>query len=152
MTAWEKGVKSTYYLHMKPRHTAEQSTVAVNKGAALGKVGFGAIKRASSVVAKPVDESELMASSAPVTMTVEEEMPKPTMQMPEPVMAHVPQPVAAQVSQMALDIERIKNASEPVKVMAQVPEKKSPKPNVVFAGGKTCPTDPAELNQCDSCQ
>jgi ribonucleoside-diphosphate reductase alpha chain len=42
-TAWEKGVKTTYYLHMKPRHTAEQSTVAVNKAQRLGKVGFGAI-------------------------------------------------------------------------------------------------------------
>ncbi|HEY4507818.1 MAG TPA: ribonucleoside-diphosphate reductase subunit alpha [Candidatus Paceibacterota bacterium] len=42
--AWEKGVKTTYYLHMKPRHTAEQSTVKVNKAAALGKVGFGALK------------------------------------------------------------------------------------------------------------
>jgi ribonucleoside-diphosphate reductase alpha chain len=29
--AWERGVKTTYYLHMKPRHTAEQSTVRVNK-------------------------------------------------------------------------------------------------------------------------
>lgn len=43
-TAWEKGLKTTYYLHMKPRHTAEQSTVKVNKAAALGKTGFGAIK------------------------------------------------------------------------------------------------------------
>ena len=31
MTAWKKGVKTTYYLHMKPRHTAEQSTATVNK-------------------------------------------------------------------------------------------------------------------------
>lgn len=29
--AWGKGLKTTYYLHMKPRHTAEQSTVRVNK-------------------------------------------------------------------------------------------------------------------------
>jgi ribonucleoside-diphosphate reductase alpha chain len=29
--AWRKGVKTTYYLHVKPRHTAEQSTVKVNK-------------------------------------------------------------------------------------------------------------------------
>jgi ribonucleoside-diphosphate reductase alpha chain len=52
-TAWEKGVKTTYYLHMKPRHTAEQSTVAVNKSVKLGKVGFAAIasmKRASPEV------------------------------------------------------------------------------------------------------
>jgi ribonucleoside-diphosphate reductase alpha chain len=47
--AWERGVKTTYYLHMKPRHTAEQSTVRVNKaetidqgaGASNGRRGFG---------------------------------------------------------------------------------------------------------------
>jgi ribonucleoside-diphosphate reductase alpha chain len=41
--AWEKGLKTTYYLHVKPRHTAEQSTVKVNKAANLGpkKAGFG---------------------------------------------------------------------------------------------------------------
>lgn len=42
--AWQKGLKTTYYLHMKPRHTAEQSTVTVNKGDQIGKVGFGALK------------------------------------------------------------------------------------------------------------
>ncbi len=40
--AWEKGLKTTYYLHMKPRHSAEQSTVSVNKSTAIGKSGFGA--------------------------------------------------------------------------------------------------------------
>ncbi|MEK7061778.1 MAG: ribonucleoside-diphosphate reductase subunit alpha [Patescibacteria group bacterium] len=39
-TAWKKGLKTTYYLHMKPRHTAEQSTVSVNKREQLGKIGF----------------------------------------------------------------------------------------------------------------
>ena len=29
--AWERGVKTTYYLHSKPRHQAEQTTVRVNK-------------------------------------------------------------------------------------------------------------------------
>jgi ribonucleoside-diphosphate reductase alpha chain len=43
-TAWDKGLKSTYYLHMKPRHTAEQSTVAVNKAQQIGKLGFAALK------------------------------------------------------------------------------------------------------------
>lgn len=41
--AWKKGLKTTYYLHVKPRHQAEQSTIKVNKAAELGpkKVGFG---------------------------------------------------------------------------------------------------------------
>lgn len=43
-TAWEKGVKTTYYLHMKPRHTAEQSTTKVNKASQIGKSGFGAFR------------------------------------------------------------------------------------------------------------
>lgn len=54
--AWERGVKTTYYLHMKPRHTAEQSTVKVNKAeevakpaetaavAAPARRGFGGVK------------------------------------------------------------------------------------------------------------
>ncbi len=43
MSAWEKGLKSTYYLHMKPRHTAEQSTIKVNKSEKLGKKGFASV-------------------------------------------------------------------------------------------------------------
>lgn len=41
--AWKRGLKTTYYLHVKPRHTAEQSTVKVNKSESLGtkKSGFG---------------------------------------------------------------------------------------------------------------
>ncbi|WP_375387725.1 ribonucleoside-diphosphate reductase subunit alpha [uncultured Amnibacterium sp.] len=42
--AWERGVKTTYYLHMKPRHTAEQSTVRVNKAETVGQ-GAGAPAR-----------------------------------------------------------------------------------------------------------
>ncbi len=47
-TAWKKGLKTTYYLHVKPRHTAEQSTVKVNKTESLGikKKGFGFAKTA----------------------------------------------------------------------------------------------------------
>ncbi|WP_084105289.1 ribonucleoside-diphosphate reductase subunit alpha [Demequina sp. NBRC 110056] len=40
--AWKRGVKTTYYLHMKPRHTAEQSTVRVNKTEKLNKASSGA--------------------------------------------------------------------------------------------------------------
>lgn len=43
LTAWEKGLKTTYYLHMKPRHSAEQSTVKVNKASTIGKRGFGVL-------------------------------------------------------------------------------------------------------------
>ena len=46
--AWKRGLKTTYYLHVKPRHTAEQSTVKVNKsetGTGPRKSGFGFAKK-----------------------------------------------------------------------------------------------------------
>lgn len=50
MAAWKRGLKTTYYLHVKPRHTAEQSTVKVNKAESLAgssgrKTGFGFAKK-----------------------------------------------------------------------------------------------------------
>lgn len=54
LDAWRMGVKTTYYLHMMPRHTAEQSTVRVNKAeartpsAAGGRRGFGAARVAAA--------------------------------------------------------------------------------------------------------
>lgn len=59
--AWEQGLKTTYYLHMKPRHSAEQSTAKVNKASALGKRGFGA---ALSVATPVVAEEKVVAPVA----------------------------------------------------------------------------------------
>jgi ribonucleoside-diphosphate reductase alpha chain len=45
--AWKKGLKTTYYLHVKPRHQAEQTAVKVNKAEELAtksgkkRGGFG---------------------------------------------------------------------------------------------------------------
>jgi ribonucleoside-diphosphate reductase alpha chain len=50
--AWERGVKTTYYLHMKPRHTAEQSTVKVNKAEDL-TAAAGATTDATSSTSAP---------------------------------------------------------------------------------------------------
>lgn len=50
-TAWKRGLKTTYYLHVKPRHQAEQSTIKVNKaedskvGDGPRKTGFGFAKK-----------------------------------------------------------------------------------------------------------
>ncbi len=68
-TAWEKGVKTTYYLHMKPRHTAEQSTVAVNKAAAMGKKGFGALSLDATAFKAPTNEPIESGSVVEVAMT-----------------------------------------------------------------------------------
>lgn len=56
-TAWEKGLKTTYYLHMKPKHSAEQSTIRVNKAEAMGKRGFaGLFTPAAAVVSENITE------------------------------------------------------------------------------------------------
>lgn len=57
LNAWRQGLKTTYYLHMQPRHRAEQSTTKVNKTIALGKKGFGAIlsTTAQEPIACPTD-------------------------------------------------------------------------------------------------
>lgn len=129
---------------MKPRHTAEQSTVNVNKASMTGKVGFGALRKTTEAKA---DESELMADSAPSTMTVEPEV--------APQAPVYSQPVAQVTSQPTLDIERLKSMNEPVRPQAAPAAPAvgfAARPKVIFAGAKTCPTDPAELAQCDSCQ
>ncbi|MEK7095056.1 MAG: ribonucleoside-diphosphate reductase subunit alpha [Patescibacteria group bacterium] len=66
MTAWEKGLKSTYYLHMKPRHTAEQSTIKVNKAEKLGKKGFAGV--AKTVAQTPTVEAVSIVSTSVVSV------------------------------------------------------------------------------------
>lgn len=78
-TAWEKGLKSTYYLHMKPRHTAEQSTTNVNKAAKMGRVGFGALNFAKSPAFSAPLQKSLDINPAPAT--------------PSPVFVPTPAPV-----------------------------------------------------------
>jgi ribonucleoside-diphosphate reductase alpha chain len=59
--AWERGVKTTYYLHMKPRHQAEQSTVKVNKAEEIsgGARGFAAVGAGSA----PADADSTQAAA-----------------------------------------------------------------------------------------
>ena len=60
--AWKRGVKTTYYLHMKPRHTAEQSTVKVNKAEEINSSGSSAPRKGFGATA---GSSEPVAASAP---------------------------------------------------------------------------------------
>ncbi len=102
-TAWEKGVKTTYYLHMKPRHTAEQSTVSVNKASAIGKVGFGALK------AKMVEDRKRDDLAAMPSVESPMQIDKPT-----PVVMQQPVAVAAAATVAAATAH------------APIPEKKKP--------------------------
>lgn len=168
MTAWEKGLKSTYYLHMKPRHTAEQSTVKVNKAEKMGKKGFGAVAKAMAgeeapqMVSAPVAEVSPLSASFAATIS--------PISQPEPVFAAAPVkkevvqeameemvPPAPVASQKFTDLSSIKIPSSPVAApapaMAEMASSPAPKPvGFAKAAPKVCPIDPAERAQCDSCQ
>ncbi len=123
--AWKKGLKSTYYLHMKPRHTAEQSTVKVNKSEKLGKIGFAAV---ATKIAPKVEELVLQKEAIPT--------PMPTVVSPVTVAVDNFVKVPAANAPMR---DRIDNEQEEVAVVTV-----KNKPNV-------CPVDPAERALCDSC-
>lgn len=133
-TAWKKGLKSTYYLHMKPRHTAEQSTVKVNKAEKIGKRGF-------SAVASSKKQDEVILEAQPMIKTP------------------VQMPVYEQVAVPAQHV--IKESSAPKSLSKEeIMAKLSDNPNIQVNQGKVnksnqpkvCPVDPAERAQCDSCQ
>ena len=77
-TAWKKGLKTTYYLHMKPRHTAEQSNADVNKREKLGMSGFAKVNTATSVIPA--------VSEAPIEQPADEVIKKEEPQYSAPVM------------------------------------------------------------------
>jgi ribonucleoside-diphosphate reductase alpha chain len=99
--AWEKGLKSTYYLHMKPRHTAEQSTTNVNKAAKIGKVGFGALNFGTSP-----------AFSAPLQKSLDVESPM-TVFSPEPVTVSAVMPTKEEaISNITIEEEILGSATK----------------------------------------
>ncbi len=133
-TAWKKGLKSTYYLHLKPRHSAEQSTVKVNKSDKMGKKGFGAFASVQTVLpeAEVAVESPLQIEDIPVKIMVSS-IPET---LPEPAFAP------------------FKNVPPTPTLFTEEKVPEMPKPRIVASKNapKTCPTDPQELLQCESCQ
>src|SRR3989338_8201413 len=143
-TAWEKGVKTTYYLHMKPRHTAEQSTVHVNKAQKLGKVGFAAAfnKKES---APPVfgGISKLQSPLLPQEAPVHNAYPRVAKA------ASVPEAAPHTGQRHVLTVEEVLAKADALE-------------NAVVGGGEAAsggdagtaagPEDPQEQFICDSCQ
>ncbi len=74
--AWRKGVKTTYYLHMMPRHTAEQSTVKVNKSEAVTPASGVAQRRGFGAATAPAAPAKRgFGSVAPTSAPVVEAEP-----------------------------------------------------------------------------
>ncbi len=133
--AWDKGVKTTYYLHMKPRHTAEQSTVKVNKSEMTGKRGFGAIGERAEDAGQIVFREE--PKQEPMPLQTPPRVPEPVAEVPAPE----PVVIAPEV-QVEMPVAETMPAVEAV--AAQTPAK----PKVTIHG----PEDPQDALLCESCQ
>ncbi len=138
MNAWEKGVKTTYYLHMKPRHTAEQSTVKVNKSEMTGKKGFGVLlKKEEAKIGDTI--------SMPV-------MPMPVAPVPSGEVIAVPVSLSAaviptqEVSVPSIPSAPISRGFAQVKAVSSSPVADKPKYNIHG------PEDPQDALLCESCQ
>lgn len=142
--AWEYGVKTTYYLHVKPRHGAEQSTTKVNKAKAIGTTsasgngrrGFGGFARGASAATPPAPTTPPEPTN-PAVPTEEPQAAAPAQTNGVTPSASkgfgaafngTPSPVTSPASEVALDAE------------------------IDVVDGVQCPIDPQERNECDSCQ
>jgi ribonucleoside-diphosphate reductase alpha chain len=178
-TAWEKGLKTTYYLHMKPRHTAEQSTTNVNKAAKIGKVGFGALNFGTSPafsaplqksldvdvpVSAPISEPVSISSIAvePIVSPVKTEAIQ-NIKLEEEILVSTTriiedEPIQKGFASVSKPVEIKK--PEPVLVREEVLVRETPRNEYQslekVVGGKKYniigPEDPADENICLSCQ
>lgn len=124
--AWRRGVKTTYYLHMMPRHTAEQSTVRVNKAENIAATGTASGRPA----ARPD------AGVAAVAPAVRAGFGAARAKAPERVAPPVPQAPGLVAPPVPQDTALLPLADESTEVV----------------DGVACPVDPMERLQCESCQ
>ncbi len=140
--AWKKGLKTTYYLHMKPKHTAEQSTVSVNKATAIGKKGFAALFMERVSTENAVPATEQAAPEAMVETVVETVA---AVAMEEAATPQEKLPLVAEIIQ-----QEEPAPTEPVAAIEKPPfaavAKQMKAPTVIL------PDDPQSANICEGCE
>jgi ribonucleoside-diphosphate reductase alpha chain len=164
-TAWKKGLKSTYYLHMKPRHTAEQSTVKVNKAEKIGKKGFAMVASSKKDTDEVIDIKTPIESPIQVNVSEVAKVSAPTFSRQEireeimeaaSIQPSIPLAVPkVEVQTQSIDFKTKEQVSVATKAMTkeQIMDKLSQNPNVqVKVKPLVCPVDPADLAQCEACQ
>ncbi|HEY4494786.1 MAG TPA: ribonucleoside-diphosphate reductase subunit alpha, partial [Candidatus Paceibacterota bacterium] len=143
MTAWEKGLKSTYYLHMKPRHTAEQSTIKVNKAEKMGKKGFASVAKATEPIPFEIKKEEKVEAKR--EDRVEEEI----LEIKEKIV-ETKEEKREEKREIFKEIKKEENLTQNI---PNIPSKFVDLSSIkVPSVPKVCPVDPAERAQCDSCQ
>ena len=148
--AWEYGVKTTYYLHVKPRHGAEQSTTKVNKAKSIGTTsasgngrrGFGGFARGASAATPAASTTP----PAPTTSAVHTTPAAPTEepQAAAPTQTNGVTPSASNGFGAAFN-------GTPSPITSPAPEV-ALETEIDVVDGVQCPIDPQERNECDSCQ
>jgi ribonucleoside-diphosphate reductase alpha chain len=158
-TAWKKGLKSTYYLHMKPRHTAEQSTVRVNKAEQMGKRGFAAVMEAAAEAPAPASEqitvAEAIAVNEPIAETAVAAFGFTAPATSEATLAesHMTSPVEATlVKASSGPFAAIKTELQAEHVHTSSPTQQATPGAATNAPRIMPPSDPQEQFLCDSCQ
>lgn len=159
-SAWEKGLKTTYYLHMKPKHSAEQSTVKVNKAESLGKRGFASVFAAAPVkeiplVEEVIAEAEVLTEEVRVEAEVIEEIvasvPVTPVMPVTPTIEAVSTKKVEKKTTKAVPLSELANLARdnagPFKDVAKEAPKKE-RPTLVVHG----PVDPQDALLCDGCQ
>ncbi len=160
-TAWKKGVKSTYYLHMKPRHTAEQSTVAVNKSEKLGKTGFASVFKNQAQTNADVtqtnadtqiEKKEVITEVIPEQIVDVKPLEIPVDQLSKQIFSNVQ-------TQMTLNQNanlKMQNDNPKLKIETEKTEQNHIHYQEKIIDGKVyrihMPSDPAENFTCDGCQ
>ncbi len=131
-TAWRKGVKTTYYLHMMPRHTAEQSTVKINKTDQLRDAGSQATAEEAAVGTRPANSPPTgsrrgFGGLTSATTPAKNSQPNTSQSSSGP-----PDSPATGVG-IAASQDRANSETDEI-------------------DGALCPVDPHERVQCESCQ
>jgi ribonucleoside-diphosphate reductase alpha chain len=152
-TAWEKGLKTTYYLHMKPKHTAEQSTTSVNKSAAQGQKGFSGLFQ----VKQTAVEIDVVTPTAVEKIEIEETVVSPAQNFSTlfeekkvEEKAEVKPEVKPAAAAAAQQPTKTKASYMPLSEMAKAKPVAPPptRAKVVVHG----PEDPMDALLCDGCQ
>ena len=154
-TAWKKGVKTTYYLHMKPRHTAEQSTVRVNKAEKIGKRGFAGVMDEISAASEPATETANVSVTAVVAASVSASAPADEPRVVEAKASFI-EPIASVSPAQTTKEQPIATPAKAVG-FSQVTGINSESQSAIRnpQSKKTTimpPSDPSEETICDSCQ
>ncbi|KKP41653.1 MAG: hypothetical protein UR31_C0025G0007 [Parcubacteria group bacterium GW2011_GWA2_33_14] len=138
---------------MKPRHTAEQSTVAVNKSAKLGKTGFASVFRKSEEVPMQINEQRVEE-----VVGVTKEASRESVELPQEEITDQ-KPIEEPISTKGFGM--VKTVSQQIfsKVQTQLPEPEKENHEhyqTKIIEGKTykihMPSDPQEKFLCDGCQ